>query len=103
VNTPKMREVLALLRREMAMGVTAQRLAVLTADAFEAVLDDEPSQSRVGSVRLVRHTEALMREMAVWLLEDLELARESRGTREQQLVVITGALRTFARRLTIST
>jgi hypothetical protein len=105
MNRMKLRDLIATLRGEMARGITAQRLGVLSTDAFDAIMEADEDEvraiagARLGHSTITRHVEALMRESAIWLLDDLE---DQRGqprvlTREQKLAVITTRMRDFAR------
>jgi hypothetical protein len=74
------------------MGITAQRLAVLTVDALDTIVADF---DMIPGRRMARTGEAIMRETAVLLLEDIEIAINRRDSREQKLAIITTVLRRF--------
>lgn len=92
MNVNKLRELVDAMRGEMRMGITAQRLAVLTVDALDTIIADI---DLVPGRRVTRTGEAVMRETAILLLEDIERSIRHGDGREQKLAVISTALRRF--------
>jgi hypothetical protein len=95
MNATKLRELADAMRGEMRMGITAQRLAVLTLDALDTIVAESDGFEMVPGRRVRRTGEAILRETAVLLLEDIEIAISRRDTRERKLAIITTALRRF--------